>query len=703
MIFFLAVIAVSCSTGITLPLETGWRLSMDDNGQNGTIDYDDSSWTVIDLPAMLSREKKRQVLWIRKSITIPEDFRNKDLSLYAGKIWDADTVWFNGEIIGTSGSEHPDFFSEWNMDRVYHIPQGIIRFKENNIIAIRIYANQKALVNGRPYIAQSRQVRIDSFWKKFMAQYVPMATGFITLLMGFSTLFQFFNNRTDKVSLHYTGVSFLWSILTLHYYIPNFGISYNIKENLNYFLLAVEIGWIYFFLESLFNVRYKKIRIVIICCVCAGSLLSLTGTENDPVTGWRSDIIGALGIIAQVIWGYVILKSIRVKREARIIFAAYIIFMLLLLHDILALTNIISYDFFYIPLGYTAIIIAFGTILGFQSINTARQLTAAGMEVEKKNASLNSILNNIRHAVTELSHNSGELDKTTQTLTKRMDSQGASLEETGAAIEEVTASFESVAASTTQQDENIISIKDLILQYVESINKITGAARNALDLSDRSREQTGESRESLNKIVEGMNKIKSSSGAIREITEMINDISEQTNLLSLNAAIEAARAGEHGRGFAVVAQEIGKLADRAIQQAKSIQNITNETLHDIEEETRVVLSSSQSINDVEKSVHNVGSAISLILELCLSQEKLTDNIQRNMESIAVQSGEITNSTREQSTTISEVSRALDNMTSIMYEVITNADALFDVFGKLQSQIGNLQGISDSEEIAGLTK
>jgi len=65
-----------------------------------------------------------------------------------------------------------------------------------------------------------------------------------------------------------------------------------------------------------------------------------------------------------------------------------------------------------------------------------------------------------------------------------------------------------------------------------------------------------------------MESLKVSFQSVSEVTNIMTDIADRTNLLSLNASIEAARAGEHGKGFAVVAQEVSKLADNSIENAK---------------------------------------------------------------------------------------------------------------------------------------
>ncbi len=685
MIFQMA----ACSSSEGIPLHENWKYTLDDNASFSRDDFGDSAWEVIDLPALLSKERARQVVWIRKKVIIPESMKNRELSFYGGKIWDADQTWFNGEVIGVSGSEHPDFHSAWNHDREYHIPRSRIRYGYENTVAIRIYSNQKPLINGKPFIGESRLVATYTFWQSFFARYAPLATGLFTLLLGISSLIQFLMDRKDRLSLNYATVSFIWTLVSMHYYMPDFGISYNLKDNLNYFLLALLVMWIYLFLESLFQLSYRKIKIVIYLLVAAAGVLCFSATPEDPITGWRSDLVGAMAIYPQFCWGYLIVKS-REKYEAKIILVAYILFMISLFRDILGLTNVISFDYFSMPFGYTALIVAFGIILAFRSIRLSRKLQKSTVDIEDRNRRLSDVLGNIRNAVVFLTGSTAELSETSRDLTKRMDTQGASLEETSAAIEEVTASFQSVVDNAQLQDGTIRQNLSLVQQYIVSIGKITTAARSAADLSSRSRQEALESRESLNKIVEGMNRIKDSSGAIREITVMINEISEQTNLLSLNASIEAARAGEHGRGFAVVAQEIGKLADRAIQQAKSIQTITGETLRDIEEETEIILISNRAIDNVETSVNDVGGAVESILTLCIEQDNLSRTIQEKMNIISDQSNEITRSTTEQSMTITEVSKALDSLTSIMYGVIMSAEKVFEVFEKIQVHINSLE-------------
>jgi sialate O-acetylesterase len=70
------------------------------------------------------------VVWFRKDITLPETWAGEDLTLYAGKIDDVDSTYFNGEKIGSHNI--------WNEVRKYTVPGRLVRAGKNTI-AIRVF------------------------------------------------------------------------------------------------------------------------------------------------------------------------------------------------------------------------------------------------------------------------------------------------------------------------------------------------------------------------------------------------------------------------------------------------------------------------------------------------------------------------------------------------------------------------------------
>jgi len=519
-----------------------------------------------------------------------------------------------------------------------------------------------------------------------------MALGVLTLLIALASIAQYFFDRSNTLALHFAGISFLWFLLTFHYYMPDFFImSFNTQDNLYYGIISVEIVWIYVFLENVLNTRIRFLRYAFFILTPVAAAIIMTATADDPVTGWRFDLVGGFGVITQVLWGVLIVKALRRKvGAAKIMLAAYIIFMISLIHDSLTISNIIFSNFFWNNLGYPAVILAFGAILSLRVVDMSRRLAVTTAEVEKKNRSLLEVLSSIKDSIVELTEFSGTIRSTTTQLQEDMSEQGTSLEETGAAIEEVSAAIESIASNAREQDETIRKNKDMLLEYITSINKITGAAKNAVQLSYQSQGQTKLTRKNLDEVREVMMRIRESSGAIKEITEVINDIAEKTNLLSLNASIEAARAGEYGRGFAVVADEIGKLADSSIQQAKSIQEMIKDTVEQIGRESDLIINSSNSILDVEQAVNDVNAGIDTILDLCVSQENLTRSTQKNMEVMLQGSADISNSTEQEKNAIFEVQKSIDHLTGITSGVTARVAVMVESLEKLYRRIQLLE-------------
>lgn len=73
---------VSCSADRLQDISTGWRLSLEDKEDFARPDCDDSSWITVDIPGKFFKEQKKQRVWVRKKIIIPESSRHENLSLF---------------------------------------------------------------------------------------------------------------------------------------------------------------------------------------------------------------------------------------------------------------------------------------------------------------------------------------------------------------------------------------------------------------------------------------------------------------------------------------------------------------------------------------------------------------------------------------------------------------------------------------------
>jgi hypothetical protein len=152
-----------------------------------------------------------------------------------------------------------------------------------------------------------------------------------------------------------------------------------------------------------------------------------------------------------------------------------------------------------------------------------------------------------------------------------------------------------------------------------------------------------------------------SAEAGRKITTTIDSIAFQTNLLALNAAVEAARAGDQGRGFAVVANEVSNLAKRSAEAAKEIKTLINSSVEKVEVGARQVNDAGTSMTEIVSQVQQVRQLIS----------------------------ELSNSSAEQSTGISQVSQAVMQLDQVTQQNAAMADGSAAAAESLQLQANAL--------------
>jgi sigma-B regulation protein RsbU (phosphoserine phosphatase) len=184
-----------------IPLDGKWKISLEDNESFSRHDYDDASWDTIDLPGTMIwnvRQKSGEItgtLWLRKKITVSENFGNGDLGLALGRIACADETYFNGHLIGKKGEFPPRDFSMWNHPRHYPVPKKIVR-SGDNVIALRVFYFANAEVFGKPYLAGADDMSRDSVNNNF----ITITTGYIIIAMGmpFALIFLFFFIRRRK-------------------------------------------------------------------------------------------------------------------------------------------------------------------------------------------------------------------------------------------------------------------------------------------------------------------------------------------------------------------------------------------------------------------------------------------------------------------------------------------------------------------------
>ncbi|SDG72153.1 methyl-accepting chemotaxis protein [Janthinobacterium sp. YR213] len=193
------------------------------------------------------------------------------------------------------------------------------------------------------------------------------------------------------------------------------------------------------------------------------------------------------------------------------------------------------------------------------------------------NASLITIVGEVRGGTHEIAGASGEIAAGNLDLSQRTQAQASSLERTAASMDELT-------GTVKQNADN---------------------ARQANQLAQSAAAVAGKGGTVVAQVVDTMSSINASSKKIVDIIGVIDAIAFQTNILALNAAVEAARAGEQGRGFAVVAAEVRTLAQRSAGAAKEIKQLIGDSVERVDAGARLVDTAGATMREIVASVHRV--------------------------------------------------------------------------------------------------
>ncbi|BDG60333.1 methyl-accepting chemotaxis protein [Caldinitratiruptor microaerophilus] len=138
---------------------------------------------------------------------------------------------------------------------------------------------------------------------------------------------------------------------------------------------------------------------------------------------------------------------------------------------------------------------------------------------------------------------------------------------------------------------------------------------------------------------------------IAKFIDTVGRIARQTNLLAFNAAIQAAQAGEHGRGFAVVAEEVRRLSDQTSAAAKDVAALVRE----------IVTGTGRSMSDMREATHVLG--------------------------------ELVQSARAASATLSEAGEAAGTSAGRMRTIVEATQSLSDSVSRLRQELESLANVA----------
>lgn len=282
---------------------------------------------------------------------------------------------------------------------------------------------------------------------------------------------------------------------------------------------------------------------------------------------------------------------------------------------------------------------------------------------------------------TKVLDNAETLEKLSIDVRENAHDNSATTQQLSAGMEETAASTEEMTAAITEINTNVYEISNNVKEGVVVSKQIS---ERALDLQDKSIENTDNAKKIYESVRSDMEKAIERSSAITEINvlaDTILSITSQTNLLALNAAIEAARAGEAGRGFAVVAGEIRKLAEKSSETAAGIQGVVTEVYTSVElmkENSEAllafidqnVLEDYERLTEVSQQYNSDATTVNMLMK---QFESAADHLNMTISSISIAVNEVAATVNEGAIGIQDIAVKTADIVEKTFLEVTMAD------------------------------
>ncbi|WP_225335345.1 family 16 glycoside hydrolase [Halomicrobium urmianum] len=136
--------AFTVTVGQRLNLAGDWQFQTGDDAGWSDPSFDDSGWETVELPDHWEDHSDytdaEAFGWYRKTVTVPESWEDRDVTLQAGMIDDVDETFVNGTRVGQTGTfPENGYDTAWDAPREYTVSGETIDYGGENVVAIRVY------------------------------------------------------------------------------------------------------------------------------------------------------------------------------------------------------------------------------------------------------------------------------------------------------------------------------------------------------------------------------------------------------------------------------------------------------------------------------------------------------------------------------------------------------------------------------------
>ena len=382
-----------------------WKLMHGDSMEFSEIMFDDSAWGIVNIPANTADAagNPNAIQWLRKRVFIS----SKELGVYnaisLGTIHAADEVYFNGVLIGSTGSMTDEWDINYDKARIYSLPLDSVVQDGWNVVAVRtrsIFPDIAGIYKGT--LAIGNQI---GFNNRIIMRDIPLVIVIFVLLFSV-IIFIFLSIVRSSRESEYILLSafilqmaiFVFLTTQLRFNISlGFILDKTIKFSVLAMLLPVCMRFIYIILllketEGLVGKISKWMDVLtrwiflypliyIIANLIIGNIRiwsALDAAVNDSVI-----LVFAAATLVIII--YMVIKG---SREALLLLGGLIVFAATVVHDIAVPEQSVNFTVNYSSFGALSLVMSMNLIVAFRFHKITFSLGKTNVEIEKHSREL---------------------------------------------------------------------------------------------------------------------------------------------------------------------------------------------------------------------------------------------------------------------------------------------------------------------------